>query len=395
MDGKESNGMTNFDEIIDRRGTDSLKYDGGPVLNPYLPKDALPMWVADMDFACPQPVLDAMKARLDRRILGYSMLLDPAYFETVTAWFRRRHGWEVEAQTIVFSCGVVTAMHTAVERLTKPGDGILLHTPAYHPFDDSIRRYGRTPVYSPLLYRDGAYSIDFADLERKAKDPRTTLLFFCSPHNPTGRVWREEELRQVGELCWENGVFIVCDEIHADILRAGQTHIPLAKLYPQQPRLITCTSPSKTFNLAGNQLANLVVADKALAREWRDMQACGFPNPLSIAACKAAYTQCDGWLEEMNRYVDGNFALVKRRLKRDLPKAGFSVAQGTYLAWIDLRAFGMTDRQLKERISKAGLFIEFGDEFVGNGEGFVRINLACPRALVERAMDLLAGCLNG
>lgn len=385
--------MVNFDEIIDRKGTDSLKYDGGPVMNPYLPDEYLPMWVADMDFACPQPVLDAMKARLDRRILGYSMLLDPGYFEIVTGWLWRRHGWRVDADSLVFSSGVVSAMHTAVERLTKPGDGVLLNTPAYHPFDDTIKRFGRTPVYSPLLYRDGTYTIDYEDLERKAKDPRNTLFFFCSPHNPTGRVWREEELRRVAQLCFANGVFMVCDEIHSDIVRKGETHIPLAKLYPEETRIITCTSPSKTFNLAGNQLANLVVADKALAREWRGMQACGFPNPLSIAACKAAYTQCDDWVAQMNGYVDENFALVKRRLRDDLPKARFSIGQGTYLAWIDLRGFGLTDRQLKECISRAGLFIEFGDEFVANGEGFVRINLACPRTLVEKAMDILAGCL--
>lgn len=385
--------MINFDEIIDRTGTDSLKYDGGPAMNPYLPDEYLPMWVADMDFACPQPVLDAMKERLDRRILGYSMLLDPGYFEIVTGWFWRRHGWRVDADSIVFSSGVVSAMHTAVERLTKPGDGVLLNTPAYHPFDDTIKRFGRTPVYSPLLYRDGTYTIDYEDLERKAKDPHNTLFFFCSPHNPTGRVWREEELRRVAQLCFANGVFVVCDEIHSDILRKGETHIPLAKLFPGETRIITCTSPSKTFNLAGNQLANLVVADKALAKEWRGMQACGFPNPLSIAACRAAYTQCDEWAAQMNEYVDENFALVKRRLRDDLPKAKFSIGQGTYLAWIDLSGFGLTDRQLKERISRAGLFIEFGDEFVANGEGFVRINLACPRALVEKAMDILAGCL--
>lgn len=234
----------------------------------------------------------------------------------------------MDADSIVFSSGVVSAMHTAVERLTKPGDGVLLNTPAYHPFDDTIKRFGRTPVYSPLLYRDGTYTIDYEDLERKAKDPCNTLFFFCSPHNPTGRVWREEELRQVARLCFANGVFVVCDEIHSDILRKGETHIPLAKLYPEETQIITCTSPSKTFNLAGNQLANLVVADKALAREWRETQACGFPNPLSIAACKAAYTKCDEWVAQMNAYVDENFALVKRRLRVDLPKAKFSHRSG-------------------------------------------------------------------
>ncbi len=385
--------MYNFDEIIDRQNTNSVKYGTGMMMNPDLPKDHIPMWIADMDFACPQPVLDAMKDRLDKKILGYSMLLDPEYYGAVVTWMQRRYGWTISPSSIVFSAGVIKALQVSVDKLTAPTDGVILNTPAYHPFDDAVRLYGRTPVYSPLVNVNGHYTIDFADLERKAAEPGNTLFFLCNPHNPSGRVWTEDELRRIAEICFANDVFIVSDEIHADIIREGQVHIPLAKLYPNEKRIITCTAPSKTFNLAGNHHANLIISDPDLAAEWLQKRFCGMPTALGIDACKAAYTYCDDWVKSMNDYVDENFKLVKKRLEEELPQARFNIAEGTYLAWIDMRAFHRTDKELKKLISGNGLLIEYGPDFVQDGDGFIRINLACPRSLVNKAMDILSKSL--
>ncbi|MEA5049845.1 MAG: MalY/PatB family protein [Oscillospiraceae bacterium] len=385
-----------FDEIIDRAGTNSIKCEAGAAGNPYLPETYIPMWIADMDFACPQPVLDAMKARLDRRILGYSALLEPAYFDAVAGWMKRRHGLDVTADMIVFSSGVVSAMRAAVERLTKPGDGVIINTPAYHPFDDAAKRAGRTPVYSPLVNDGGRFTFDFEDLEKKARDPKNTLFFLCSPHNPTGRVWREDELRRAADICFDNGVFIFCDEIHADLVRGGQKHVSLGTLYPDRKSgYLTATAPSKTFNIAGNELSNLLIPDRALAADWRDHYVCGMPNPLAIDACIAAYTQCDAWVDALCAYLDGNFAFVARTLAAHLPAARFRVPEGTYLCWIDLRGTGKSDAELRRIISGAGLLIEYADEFVADGEGFVRVNIACPRAVLEKAMRILCTALGG
>jgi len=347
-----------------------------------------------MDFACPQPVLDAMKARIDRRILGYSTVNDPAYFAAIINWEMTRHGTEVFADQIVFSGGVIRGMEEAVRRLTKPGDSVLINTPGYHPFDDSVRLFERTPVYSPLV-NDGSghYTFDWEDMERKAADPRVKLYFLCNPHNPSGRVWTEEELRRVAEIMFRNDVFIFCDEIWRDIIRMDVTHTSLLRLYPGRRGYLVATAPSKTFNLAGNQLANLIIPDKEIADDWRRKCCCGHPNPLSIEACRAAFEHCGGWLDAMRTYLDENFAFMESYLARHLPKAKFRRPEGTYLAWVDMKAFGLTDQQLREMISRAGLFIEFGDEFIRDGDGFVRINIACPRSVLEKALAILCTAL--
>lgn len=381
--------MYNFDEIIDRSNTNSVKYGVSKMMYPGLPDGYIPMWIADMDFACPQPILDAMKARLDKRILGYSMVLDPEYFAALAGWMKNRHNWEVDPSTSLFSSGVVPALNVAVQMLTKETDGVLLNTPAYHPFDDAIKKYGRRPVYSRLLCSDGRYEIDWEDFEAKAKDPNVTLYFLCNPHNPTGRVWRKEELRRIGEICFANNVFVVSDEIHFDFIRAGIEHTVFASLFPGEKRIITCTAPSKTFNLAGNQLSNIFFADTALQQQWQSAQVFGQPNPLSIDACKAAYTQCAGWLDELNAYLDENFRHFAQRIRDELPDVRFTIPESTYLAWVDVSGTGLSRQELALRMIKAGLHIEFEDEFVDNGEGHVRMNLACPRSLIDRAVDAM------
>lgn len=383
----------NFDEIVNRDNTNSIKYGVGKMMYPGLPEDFIPMWIADMDFACPEPILDAMRARLDRRILGYSMILDPEYFTVLGNWMSQRHNWNVDAKTAQFSSGVIVVLDTAVEKLTKAKEGVLLNTPAYHPFDDAIKKHGRKPVYSPLIEKGGRYEIDWEDFEKKASDPDTTLYFLCSPHNPTGRVWTKEELQRIGNICFENGVFVVSDEIHFDFIRSGQEHIVFASLFPEEKRIITCTAPSKTFNLAGNQLSNIFFADSDLAQQWSSGMLLGHPNPLSIEACKAAYALCGDWVDELNCYLDENFLHLEKRLKEEAPKVSFSIPEATYLAWIDVSQCGFSRQELALRLVQAGLQAEYEDEFVDNGDGHIRLNVSCPRCVLDKAIDCLVKVL--
>lgn len=384
-----------FDEIIDRANTNSVKYDTATIVNPYLADDNIPMWIADMDFAVPEAIRDAMKARIDKKILGYSMPLDPAYYMAVMDFMKRRHNHTTTFDNIIYSSGVIAAMEVAVQKFTKEGEGVIINTPAYHPFDDSVKKFGRKAVYSPLINNDGYYTFDYDDFEKKAADKNNTLFFLCSPQNPTGRVWKEEELRKIADICIKNDVYIFSDEIHCDITRIGQKHIPLATLYPDNMRMLTATAPSKTFNIAGNQLSNLIIPDTAVAQDWRMKMYCGMPNPISIDACIAAYNDCDGWIDQMREYLDDNFRYVDAYLKKHLPKAKFRIPEGTYLCWIDLRAFNKSDLDLKKTISAKGLGIEYADEFVADGEGFVRMNVACPRSTLSRAMAMLCEALGG
>ncbi len=384
-----------FDEIIERANTNSVKYDTATIVNSYLADDNIPMWIADMDFAVPEVIRDAMKARLDKKILGYSMPLDPAYYMAVMDFMKRRHGHDTTFDNIIFSSGVITAMEVAVQKFTKEGEGVIINTPAYHPFDDSAKKFNRKAVYSPLINTDGYYTFDYEDFERKAADKNNTMFFLCNPQNPTGRVWREEELRKIAEICFKYDVFIFCDEIHCDITRIGQKHIPLATLYPDCKRLLTATAPSKTFNLAGNQLSNIIIPDTEIAQEWRMQMYCGMPNPLSIDACIAAYNDCDDWIDAMRAYLDDNFLYVDKYLKKHLPAAKFRIPEGTYLCWIDLRTLNLGDLDMKKKISAAGLAIEYADDFVANGEGFVRMNIACPRSTLSRALKMLCEALGG
>lgn len=383
-----------FDENIERKGTHSIKYDAFQRSNPLLPTDTIPLWVADTDFACPPPVLAAMQKRLDRRILGYSTIYDdPAYGEAVCGWMRRRYGWATAPEQILFSDGIVPALFATVELETKPGDEVLFLTPAYKPFDMAVRHYGRTPLYSRMREVDGYYTIDWDDFSAKAKRDRCTLCFLCNPQNPTGRVFTEEELLRIGKILLDNNVFIVSDEIHADIVRCGRRHIPFAKLFPQARRIVTCTAPSKTFNIAGNALANLFIPDPAVYANWASRALLGHPCALSIDATIAAYNECEDWLEQLKTYLDGNFAAMETLLAEELPQAKFRTPEGTYLGWVDLGSLGVSERQLDETVSRSGVYVQFGKDFVDNGNCFARVNAGCPRAVLEKGLRRMTRAL--
>jgi cystathionine beta-lyase len=382
----------NFDEIIDRTGTNAVKLEAGVKVNPYLPAEHIPLWVADMDFACAPEILSAMQTRLDRQILGYTNLSDSCK-TSACSWMERRYGWQTDPEQVVFSAGIVTALFAAVARLTNPGDEVCFLTPAYHPFDDAVVKQGRVPVYSRMICQDGTWTIDFADLSAKLSRPNCAMFFHCNPHNPTGRVFTEIELKRLGKLCFANDVFVVSDEIHEDLTRKGLTHIPLAKLFPEERRLITCTSPSKSFNIAGNCHAHLFIPDDSLRRNWTKNYYNGHPNALSNEASVAAYDRSEDWLEELRDYLDESFAMMKQLLTERLPEAKFSIAQGTYLAWVDLSGYGLSEQELKKRISQAGVFVQFGEDFVDNATCFMRVNLASPRSMVHEGLERICRTL--
>ncbi|OHS96792.1 hypothetical protein TRFO_36983 [Tritrichomonas foetus] len=383
-----------FNTVISRLMTNSEKHDAAFRYNPELPDNFLSMTIADMDFPCPPPVLQAIKDRLEHPMLGYTLDIDYQYRRSIVGWLKRRHGWIIDPTTMVTTTGVCRALFNCIESLTKKTDGVIIQTPIYYPFYEAITAFNRTPIYNHLVHDEkGYYTIDFDDFEKKCKDPKNKLFLLCSPHNPTGRVWKEEELRRMAEICFANNVFIVCDEIHSDIIRTNQKHIPLGKLYPDQENMIFCTSPSKTFNLAGNELANIFIPKKLLWDEWESKFYTQQPNPLSMEALKAAYTKCDDWLEQIKIYLDDNFKHLDDRLNSELPESVFYPSEGTYLAWIDLSKFGLSDDELKRRITRAGLYVEYAGDFAANGEGHIRMNLACPRSILDQGIDLLVKCL--
>ena len=345
------------------------------------------MWVADMDFACPPEVLDALHHRIDRGIIGYTNLVSDSYRKAVDSWMLKHHKWDSSHQQLILTYGVLHALLHMIDLLSQPGDGVILQPPIYPPFLTQIEIAGRTAVYNPLICNDGYYTVDYADLEEKARNPRTTLLLLCSPHNPTGRVWTEKELRRIAEICFANGVTILVDEIHHDLTRIGQQSISLAGLYPDDPRIITCTAPSKTFNLAGNVSANLFLPNEDLVGRYYEKYQDPIPC-LAVTATEAAYTYGEPWLNALREYLDGNFSFLKQELQMHLPDVSVRIPEATYLAWVDFRGLGLSADVVKERIvNKAGVIIEDGRGFVAGGEGYMRFNLACPRSVLAEAME--------
>ena len=392
----------NFDEIIDRKNTNAENTDGfrsyifhaGPDMEfPYSDDEFIRMWVADMEFAVPPEVCQAIKDRVDKRIFGYSQVFDPGYYEAFSGWCRKMYDWDFPKEQLVFSPGIIPALYELVGDLVAADEKVLITTPAYGFFKHAATYNNRTLVCSPLQNDNGWFSIDFADLEQKAADPKVKLLIWCNPHNPTGRVFTQTELKKIGELCFANNVFVVSDEIHEDLTRQGIRHIPLAKLFPGERRIITCTSPSKSFNIAGNCHAHLFIPDNALRRDWTKNYYNGHPNALSNEASVAAYDRSEDWLEELRDYLDQSFAMMKQLLTERLPEAKFSIAQGTYLAWVDLSGYGLSEQELKRKISQAGVFVQFGEDFVDNGACFMRVNLASPRSVVREGLERICRAL--
>lgn len=376
-----------FDEIIDRTHTNSIKYEAGREEEPGLPEDFLPLWIADMDFACPPEVIKAMHERLDKRILGYSDIIDLEYQNAVGDWMQEHFVWKIQSETMRISAGVVPAISNLVQILTKAGEKVLIFTPSYGPFYSCITNNDRVPVLLPLIKEDQYYRIDYTEMKQVMEQEDVKLLIFCSPHNPTGRVWSTEELRKVYEICRELHVPVICDEIHEDLIRIGEVHTPLARLYPESDSIYTCTAPSKTFNMAGNHMANIFIPNEEARQIW-DKKFYYNPNALSIAATQAAYTYGREWVQQLREYLDDNFRYVKAYLEKYMPEVKFEIPEGTYLAWIDMSGLGLSEQELKTKfIEEAGLFVEGSGMFVANAEQHVRVNLACPKSVVKEFLD--------
>jgi cystathionine beta-lyase len=388
-----------FDEEISRQGTGAVKWE---VLQDrddpsrWVRTDAcfgenrtLPMWVADMDLACPEPVVQALKHRAGHPIYGYTLPGDD-YFRAVCAWMERRHRWRVEPEWIVTAPGVVPALHVLVRALTRPGEKVLVQQPVYYPFFSAIRRNGREIVSNSLVLEQGRYRMDLPDLRRKASDPGLTLAILCSPHNPVGRVWTPEELRAFGEICLENGVRVVSDEIHCDLRFNGTPFTPFASLGEAMARnAVVCTAPSKTFNLAGLQASNIIIPDPeirgAFAAEMA-RSAMGRINPFGIEATKAAYIHGDGWLDRLLAYLDGNLAALTALFRKEIPQIPLITPEGTYLVWFDCRALGLDPLALRDlMLEKARVVLDEGYIFGPEGAGFERMNIACPRPVLMEA----------
>ena len=383
-----------FDIPVDRHGTDSLKYDRAELFG--RSPDLLSLWVADMDFKTPDEVIEAIVQRANHGIFGYT---DPGvdYYQAVAAWMRNRHGWEIDPKGILTTPGVVFALAVAVRAYTQPGDAVLYMPPVYYPFAGVIKENGRVLAEAPLVFseKSGRYAIDFEQFERVAVESGAKLLLFCSPHNPVGRVWRREELERLVQICLEQGITIVSDEIHEDFIRPDHTHIPTASLSPEVADItVTLTSASKTFNLAGLQVANAIFSNERLRREFATaLSITGYnqANTLGIVATKAAYEFGASWLDQLNAYLEGNWALLADFLDERIPELKLVEPEGTYLAWVDCRALGLDDRGLKRFIlDDAKLWLDQGDIFGKPGSGFIRINIATQKAYLLRALEQLA-----
>ena len=380
-----------FDKLTDRRKFDTLKWD--------MPEGTLPMWVADMDFECAPAIREAIKARAAHGIFGYSDV-PKEYFESVADFFERLTGYRHDPEDMIFSTGVVAIISSCVRKLTTPAEKVLIQAPVYNIFYNSILNNGRVVVSSDLVYENGEYHIDFADLEEKMSDPQTTLMILCNPHNPVGKIWSKEELARIGELAYRHGVRVISDEIHFPLTDPGKTCVPFASVSEKcRMNSVTCVSASKAFNLAGIGAACAIVPDKKLHHKvWRGINTdeVGEPNAFAVSASIAAYTKCDEWLTEVREYIAENKKYCYDFIENNIP--GLKVVRGeaTYLMWVDASEFTDDSVRLKEEIfERTGLYVSSGASYGECGRRFLRINLATTRANVVDGMMRLKRALLG
>lgn len=388
--------MSNFDEVIPRKGTSCLKYDFMKARK--MPDDVLPFWVADMDFQTPNAVVKELIKRSCHGIFGYTDVTED-YLEVVLNWFKKRHNWKANAENMIVTPGVVFALCMAVRAYTKESEAVLISPPVYYPFSEAVRTNNRKLVESPLVLRNGRYEIDFDDFERKIVNENVKLFILCSPHNPVGRVWTREELSRIADICLKHKVITVADEIHHDIVRPGNIHTVFSSLSPEVEQITaTCTSVSKTFNLAGLQVANIFIANDDLRRKFKhELWAAGYsqPNALGLFAAKAAYEYGEPWLEELLSYLEENINYTKEFLKQNLPLIRLIEPEGTYLLWLDCSKYGLSDKELNEIIIHKGkLWLDNGPIFGAGGSGFQRINIACPRSVLKEGLERLKNCFS-
>lgn len=385
-----------FDRIISRKGTHSVKWEAGDLLKKHgltdrFDQETIPLFVADMDFQCPQPVLDALHRRVDTMMFGYSNEnTSTEYNDAIRGWFSRRHGWEIAPESIVYSPGTVEALNVAVRAYTNEGEGVIIQRPVYSPFTSAVKGNNRVLVNNSLINTDGYYTVDFDDLEAKAKDPNNKLFILCSPHNPVGRVWTQDELVRMAEICLANDVIIIADEIHGDLVRKGVTHHPIRTLVDDD-RLVICTATNKTFNMAGLHCSNIIIENPELRATFAKTLGGKHPTPFAITALIAAYNEGEEWLAQVNDYIDGNLTFLQDFLAEQMPQVKFWMPEGTYIGWLDFSGYGLSPKEVHDRIyHRANVALQDGDHFGDEGLHFQRICVPSPRPILRQALERIA-----
>ncbi|PJC86650.1 cystathionine beta-lyase [Vibrio sp. HA2012] len=366
-----------FDTVVSRRGTGSYKWDssGDPA--------SLPMWVADMDFRTAPAIIKALEQRVQHGVFGYTKVTD-AYYDALISWFQRRYHFTIDRDWVLYTSGVVPAVSAILKALTKPGDGVVIQTPVYNCFFSSIRNMECWIAESPLVWIDGHYEMDFDDLERKVSKPDVSVMLLCNPHNPVGKAWTAQELRKVGEICHRHGVVVVSDEIHCDLVFPREQHQPFASLGETfLLNSVTCSSPSKAFNIAGLQIANIVAADpdirSKIDKALNIHEVCDV-NPFGVEGLIAAYNDGEEWLDALRDYIYENYKTVERFIQEQLPELAVTAQEATYLAWIDCRSLGLSSEEIVKELEAEGhLLVSCGTIYGDAGEGFIRLNMACPK----------------
>lgn len=375
----------NFDEIVPRRNTLSYKWDSAA------DGEVLPMWVADMDFRTAPAIVEALQKRVSHGIFGYTRVPD-AYYDAVINWFGRRHGWKIRRERMIYTSGVVPALSAIIKALTVPGDKVVVQTPVYNCFFSSIRNNGCTLVSNPLVRVEDTWKMDFEDLEQKVSDPKVKLFLLCNPHNPAGRVWTQEELTRMGEICFRHDVMIISDEIHCELVFPEYRYIPFASISEEfADRSVTCISPSKAFNMAGLQIANIVAPDEEVRRKIDKAininEVCDV-NPFGVLATIAAYNEGEEWLVQLLDYLKGNYLWMRDFCRKYLPQFPVSRLEGTYLVWMDCSPLHQSSEELERNLMKESrLWLNAGAMYGAEGEGFMRWNIACPRSVLEEGLN--------
>lgn len=381
-----------FDTVINRRGTNSYKWD---IVKE---EDVIPLWVADMDFKAAPAILEALKKRVEHGVFGYTLVPD-SYYEAIINWFARRHNWQIDRSWIIYTTGVVPAVSCAIKALTLPGEKVLIQTPDYNCFFSSIKNNGCEVAENELVRRGDSYEVDFEDFERQCADEKTTVFLLCNPHNPAGRVWTKEELERMNDICLTHGVRVISDEIHCELVMPGHRFTPFAAISDAcRDNSVVLNSPTKAFNIAGLQIANIICADPAMRRRIDRAvninEVCDV-NPFGVAALQAAYNESEEWLDSLNHYIWGNYLALKEFIAKELPRLEVTRLEGTYLAWVDIKATGLTSDEAYEKLMKEGrVYVNSGTMYGRRaGEGYLRINLACPRATLLEGMKRMGGVL--
>lgn len=379
----------NFDEIINRKNTNSIKYDGAAKFKKS--DDLLPLWIADMDFKSPQSVIHALTGVSKGGLYGYS-LIDQNYFNALDNWYVKNYDWKLKNEWLLVTPGIIFAIAMAIRSLTEEGEGVLIQRPVYYPFTTVIVRNNRKLVNNSLVLKDNRYVIDYEDFENKIIENNVKLFIFCNPHNPVGRVWTKEEIVKLADICLKHDVKIISDEIHSDFVYDGHKHVVLSNLSKEYEDItITCTAPTKTFNLAGLQISNIWIPNLQIRKGIRkEIVKTGYdwPSLTGIVACQSAYESGDKWLIELKTYLQGNLAFIKEYITKHLPEIKLIEPEGTYLVWLDFRGLGLPDEEVESLIiNKAKLWLDNGAMFGEEGSGFQRINMACPRAVLEEALS--------